>query len=166
GYPVALDARVLVATLGIALGTSVLFGLVPALHASRVNVHGALAEGGTRSIAGGSGRWSRQVLVVGEVALGVVLLVGAGLLVRTFVHLRSLNPGFEPSHVVTAMVSLQDARYQDAAKVNQLFDGSLAEIRRQPGVESAGVALGLPYTRLLNMGWSRVEGATPENRTG
>jgi predicted permease len=164
GYPVALDGRVLAVSLLVALVTSVLFGLAPALYASRVNVQGTLAESGTRSVAGGAGRWSRRVLVVGEVALGVVLLVSAGLLVRTFVHLRSLNPGFDPANVVTAMVSLQDARYQDPVKVNQLFERTLEQIRRQPGVEAAGITLGLPYTRLLNMGWARIEGATAEDK--
>jgi predicted permease len=117
-------------------------------------------------VAGRSSRWPRRLLVAGEVALGVVLLVSAGLLVRTFLHLRGLNPGFDPSNVVVGHVSLQDARYAAAVRVNQLFDQSLEQIRRQPGVEAAGVALGLPYTRLLNYGWSRVEGATPENRGG
>jgi predicted permease len=157
---------VLVTTLGAALVTSVLFGLVPALHASRVDVQAALAESGTRAVAGGRGGWARPALVVGEVALGVVLLVSAGLLVRTFVHLRSLSPGFDPGSVTTATISLQDKRYEDAAKVNRLFAETLAGIRRQPGVEAAGVTLGLPYTRLLNLGWGRVEGATAEDKGG
>ena len=164
GYPLSLDGRVLATTLLIALATSVLFGLAPAIYASRVNVHGSLSEGGTRSIAGGAGRWSRRILVVAEVALGVVLLVGAGLLVRTFVHLRALNPGFDPAQVTTAMVSLQDRRYEDAVKVNQLFEDSLARIRQQPGIDAAGITLGLPYTRLLNMGWRRIEGFDPSEK--
>jgi predicted permease len=98
--------------------------------------------------------------------LSVILLAGAGLLVRSFVQLRSLDPGFSPDNVTTATVSLQDKRYEDAAKVNRLFADTLAQIRRQPGVEAAGVTLGLPYTRLLNMGWRRVEGTTPEDRGG
>jgi predicted permease len=166
GYPIALDGRVLAASLLAAIGTSVCFGLAPALHATRINVQGALAEGRTRSIAGGHARWPRRLLVMGEIALGVILLVSSGLLVRTFVHLRSLDPGFDPTNVVTAMVSLQDARYVETARVNTLFDETLARIRRQPGVEAAGVTLGLPYTRLLNYGWSRVEGATDDDRGG
>lgn len=166
GYPIALDGRVLVVSLAAALATSVIFGLVPALQASRVDVQGALAQSGTRSVAGGRGAWPRRLLVVGEVALGVVLLVGAGLLVRTFVHLRSLSPGFDPSQVVTATISLQDARYQDPAKVNQLFAETLSRLRQQPGIEAAGVTLGLPYTRLLNLGFRRVEGYTPEDEGG
>ena len=166
GYPIALDARVLAPTLALSLLTSVIFGLVPALHATRVDVQGALAESGSRAVAGGGGRLARRVLVAGEIALSVMLLAGAGLLVRSFVQLRSLDPGFSPDNVTTATVSLQDKRYEDAAKVNRLFADTLAQIRRQPGVESAGVTLGLPYTRLLNMGWGRVEGATPEDRGG
>ena len=96
GYPVTLDARVLVATVVGALGTSVIFGLVPALHASRVDVQATLAESGTRGVAGRSSRWARRLLVVGEVAMGVVLLVSAGLLVRTFVHLNTLSPDSIP----------------------------------------------------------------------
>ena len=165
GYPIELDGRVLAATLGIALVTSVIFGLVPALQASRVDVQAALAESGTRGVARGTSR-SRRLLVVGEVAIGVVLLVGAGLLVRSFVHLRGLNPGFDPTNVIAATISLQDARYEDGAKVNRLFEDSLARIRRLPGVEAAGVTLGLPYTRLLNMRFMRVEGATAEDKGG
>lgn len=166
GFPVQLDARVLAITLLVALVTSVLFGLVPALHASRVDVQAALAQSGTRAVAGGQSRWARRALVVGEVAMGVVLLVSAGLLVRTFVHLRSLSPGFDPSSVTVATISLQDKRYEDPARVAQLFNDTLDRIRRQPGVEAAGVTLGLPYTRLLNMGFARVEGATEEDKGG
>jgi predicted permease len=166
GYPIALDARVLAVTLVLAVLTSIVFGLVPALHATRVDVQGALAESGSRAVTGGSSRWARRALVAAEIALGVVLLVGAGLLVRSFVKLRGLEPGFDPTNVTTAKVSLQDKRYEDAAKINRLFEDTLSDIRRQPGVEAAGVALGLPYTRLLNMGWGRVEDATPEDRGG
>jgi predicted permease len=150
----------------VALVTSGVFGLVPALHASRVDVQAALAESGTRAVAGGRGQRVRSILVVGEVAMGLVLLVAAGLLVRTFLHLRSLNPGFDPSSVTTATISLQDKRYEDPVKVNRLFEDTLAAIRRQPGVEAAGVTLGLPYTRLLNMWFGRVEGATEDDKGG
>lgn len=166
GYPVTLDARVLGASLALALVTSVVFGLVPALQATRVDLQGALAAAGTRSIAGGAAQGWRRLLVAGEVALALVLLVGSGLLVRTFIHLRSLDPGFDPSNVVTAMVSLQDARYRDPARVNQLFDQTLARLRQQAGVEAAGVTLGLPYTRLLNLGWAPVEPAPSQIQGG
>jgi predicted permease len=162
GFPLELDWRVLAMTLVLSLATSLVFGLAPALHASRIDVQAALAESGTRGSSAASARWPRRLLVIGEVAMTVVLLVSAGLLVRTFMHLRSLDPGFDPSNVTTATVSLQDKRYEDGEKINRLFADSLARIRRQPGVQAAGITLGLPYTRLLNMGFRRVEGAAAD----
>ncbi len=88
-----------------------------------------------------------------EVTLSVALLIGAGLLVRTFAYLRDLRPGFDPNGVITATLSMQDARYQTSAQVNRLFDQSLERIRELPGVESAAVALALPYERGLNNGF-------------
>ena len=156
--PLTLNARVLLATLVVALGTSVVFGLVPAIQTSRLDVQTALAEIGTRGVAGVSNRWPRRLLVVGEVALGVVLLISAGLLIRTFVHLRTLNPGFNESNLLTASVSLQDARYREPQSVSQLFDQTLAHLRGVPGVQNAAVALGMPYSRLLNDGFKRLDG--------
>ncbi|HEX5473079.1 MAG TPA: ABC transporter permease [Vicinamibacterales bacterium] len=160
--PIGLNMRGLVATLGIALGTSIVFALVPAWQTSRLDVQAALAETGARGVAGGSSQWPRRVLVVIEVALGVVLLVSAGLLIRTFIHLRDLNPGFDETHLVTASVSLQDARYGEPASVNQLFEETLRRLRAVPGVQDAGVALGMPYTRLLNLGFRRLDGLHPD----
>jgi len=91
------------------------------------------------------------LLVVGEIALGVVLLIGAGLLVRTFTHLRDQSPGFDWKNVMTASTSLQDARYRDNESVNRLFDQGLSRIRELPGIESAAVGLCLPYERGLNL---------------
>lgn len=153
----ALDGRVLAVTLGLTALTAVLFGLVPALQATRLDVQAALAEGGTRAVAGGARGWPRRLLVMAEVALGVVLLVGAGLLVRTFMHLQSQSPGFDPRQVIAASASLEDARYEQHARVEQLFQRSLDRIHAMPGVVSAAVSLGLPYERILNMG-ARVVG--------
>lgn len=158
---VALDGRVLAVTVGLTMMTAMLFGLVPAVHATRLDVQSALTQGGTRSIAGGARGWPRRLLVVAEVALGVVLLVGAGLLIRTFVYLQTQPPGIDPRNVVAASASLEDARYTEHAKVAQLFDRSLARLRGIPGVESASVSLGLPYERILNMG-ARVIGPKGE----
>ncbi|HEX5216649.1 MAG TPA: ABC transporter permease [Vicinamibacterales bacterium] len=162
---VSLNGRVLGMTLGLSLITSFIFGLVPAIQASRLNVQLAIVSGGTRSIAGSSKHWPRRLLVVAEVALGVVLLVTAGLLVRTFVNLRNLDPGFEPDGLVTASVSLQDARYLDAASVNRLFDESLRRLRETPGIESAAVSLELPYDRLLNSGYRFMDDAAAQPKT-
>lgn len=153
---VALDGRVLAVTFGLSLATSMLFGLIPAVQASRLDVNSALTESGSRGVAGRSRHWPRRLLVVAEVALGVALLVTTGLLVRTFVNLRGLEPGFEPAGLVTASVSMQDARYRTAADINRLFDDSLRRLRATPGIEAAGVSLELPYERLLNKGFKLV----------
>ena len=151
---VALNGRAVAAAAGLSVLTSVLFGLVPALQASAFDINAALSDSGSRNSAGRSRPIVRRLLVVSEVALGVVLLVVAGLLIRTFVGLRSLDPGFDPSQLTTARVSLQDARYKQGVRINQLFDDSLAVLERTPGVEAAAVSLELPYMRLLNSGFT------------
>ncbi|MBZ5728878.1 MAG: ABC transporter permease [Acidobacteriia bacterium] len=151
-HPIELDARVLAAMLAISLLTSLLFGLAPAIQTSRLDIRSVLIEAG-RGVAGGRRRWSRHALVAGEVALSLVLLVSAGLLVRTLAHLNGLSPGFDPRHVIAAGASLQDARYQTSAAVNRLYGATLDRIRAIPGVESAAVALTLPYERPLNDGF-------------
>ena len=158
-----LDGRVLAATAFLALLVSLLAGIFPALEAATVDLRNALSEAGGRGVSGRRKRWSRRLLVSGEVALAVMLLVGAGLLVRTLAHLYQLRPGFEPAHVITASFSMQDARYENAQHVNQLFDSGLTRIRALPGVESAGAGLTLPYQRGLNTGVLRVDG--PEAST-
>jgi predicted permease len=165
--PVALDGRAVAAAGLLALSASSVFGIAPAFHATRIDVHAALVEGGTRSVARGGRSWARRLLIVTQVALGVVLLVGAGLLVRTFLHLRHLDPGFDASGVVTASVSLQDARYRTAERVRRLADETLVRLAQTPGVTGAAVSLGLPYERLLNLGFRHLDGteaAAPRGR--
>lgn len=161
---VSLDGRALFVTLVLSLLTTLIFGLVPALQATRLDVQAALSDGGSRSIAGGSRRWPRRLLVVFEVAAGVTLLVVAGLLLRTFVNLRSLDPGFDPEGLTTASVSLQDARYHTTAQVNALFTGTLARLRATPGVEAAAVSLEMPYERLLNLGFRFMDDGSTDTR--
>ena len=158
---VTLDLRALAMTVAVALAASVLFGLFPAFAATAVNVNESLKEGGERGSVRGSRHWTRRSLVAAEIALGAVLLIVTGLLIRTFVNLSSLDPGFDVAGVTTASVSLQDARYDTAAKMNRLFDESLRRIESSPGVESAAVSLELPYRRLLNISFSFVDEATP-----
>jgi predicted permease len=154
---VELDWRVLAATACLSIAAGILFGLYPALAASRLEIRAALGEAG-RAVAGGRNPWPRRLLVAGEVALGVVLLVAAGLLIRTFAHLEGLNPGFDSHNVITAEISLQDARYATGQSVNRLFEHSLARMRELPGVDSAAVALSLPYERALNTEFQRLDG--------
>jgi predicted permease len=150
---VSMDGTVLMISAGLALLTAVVFGLVPAWQSTRVDVQHALVEGGSRSVAGGARHWTRRGLIVAQVALGVVLLVSAGLLLRTFVNLQSLTPGFNPKGLTTATASLLDARYPSPAEVTALFDRTLERLQSTPGIQSAAVSLGLPYQRVLNMGF-------------
>jgi predicted permease len=156
-----LDARVLAISSALALMTSVAFGLLPALKASRVDLRAALIESGGTSVAGGARTWPRRLLVMAEVALGVVLLVGAGLLIRSFDYLMAQRPGFDSARVMTATVSLQDARYRTSDAVAHLFDGTLERMRLVPGVERAAAALTLPYERALNTAFRLVGSAAP-----
>jgi len=153
-----LDGRVLVASVVIAILASLLAGIVPALEAGSVDIRTALSEAGGRGVAGGRRRWSRRILVGGEIAIAVLLLIGAGLLIRTVGHFYQLRPGFDPSHVITASFSLQDARYGTARRANQLFEAGLARVRAIPGIESAGAGLSLPYETALNMSFQRADG--------
>lgn len=158
-----LDGRVVAFTAAATIVTSLLFGLYPAWQTARTDLRTAMARGGSR---GGTGHqsWARRMLIVTEVALSVVLLVCAGLLIRTLTHLMGLNPGFDSSDVITASLSLQDARYNTSAQVTKLFDESLERIRRIPGVDSAGIGLTLPYQRALNDGFARLDGPHASGR--
>jgi macrolide transport system ATP-binding/permease protein len=144
---VPLDASAMSFTLVASLLTSVLFGMLPALMARRVDLRSSIAG---RSIAGGGGLRLRQTLIAGEVALTEVLLAGAGLLIRTLVHLQTLPSGFTPKGVMVAKASLDDARYHDPAAFQKLLDEGLAAMRQIPGVQNASVGLSLPYEQVLN----------------
>jgi predicted permease len=152
---VPLDSRVLAFTLFLSLITSVLFGMLPALTARRLNLRSSIAS---RTVIGGGSIRLRQGLIAGEIALTVVLLAGAGLLIRTLIHLETMPPGFNPTGVVTAKASLDDARYHDPAAFRKLLNLSLAAMRRIPGVQNAAVGLTLPYERALIDGVELGEG--------
>jgi predicted permease len=154
-----LDARVMLFMLSVSVFTSLIFGLFPAFDATRIDIRGALADGG-RGLAGSRSVWKRQLLVFVEVAMGVTLVISAGLLIRTLSYLNGQNPGFDPQGVTMANVSLQDARYQTVASVNQLFRATLERIERIPGVESAAVSLTGPYERALNSNVRSISGRT------
>ena len=146
GY--SIDLGVLLFTLGVSFGASVLCGALPALHVRRFE-YGSRAFGGSRPVTAGSRRL-HQMLIGAQVALTVVLLVSAGLMVRTLVHLETLPPGFDSHNVMTATASLDDARYHDAATFRKLLDQSVAAMRQIPGVREAAVGLSVPYERGLN----------------
>ena len=139
---VGLDARLLLFASAIAGATAIAFGIVPALFMARGDIQRPLKES-SRGSDGGGRRRARSVLVVAEVGLAVMLLVGAALLFRSFEHLVEQDPGFRPSHAVTASVELPYS-YDDFGKIADFYSQLLASIRAQPGVASAGVANFLP----------------------
>ncbi len=146
---VALDMRVLLFTLFISIGTSLLFGMLPALVIFRMDPASVL---GQRTVAGARGSRSRQILIASEVALTVILLAGSGLLIRSLVHLETLPPGFDASGVLTAQASLDQAEYHDPARFTTLMRESVVAMQHIPGVTQAAIGLSLPYERGLNDG--------------
>ena len=139
--------RVVAAAIALTLLASVAFGLAPAWQASRVDLRAV--QTGSRTVAGRRRFVSLGALAAGQVAITVPLLIGAGLLLRTFLFLWNLSPGFDPNHVITARFSLADARYS-VKKMNQYYDSVIARLDQIPGIEGAAVSLNLPYERGLN----------------
>jgi len=162
---IRLDWRVLMATAAIAFITAILSGMSPAMLVTRIDIREALSEAGARGTSGRRTQSARRALVVTEVAIGLVLLIGAGLLVRTFLYLNGENPGFNPRNVVTATAAVHEARYDEPGAVNRLFEESLRRVRTTPGVDSAAVSLTLPYERALNVNIkvTEIPGEPPEN---
>ena len=143
---VPLEGLVLAFTAFLSLLTSVLFGMLPALNIRKVDLRSSIAS---RAVIGCGSIRLRQGLIAGEVALTVVLLAGAGLLIRTLIHLETLPAGFNPNGIITAKASLDDARYHDPAAFRKLLHESLGSMREIPGVENAAVGMTLPFERAL-----------------
>jgi predicted permease len=139
---IRIDLPVLFFTLGASLLTGILFGLAPALQAAKVNLNESLKEGGRDSAGGGRGRRLRGALVVAEVALAVVVLVGAGLLLKSFSHLRRVDAGFKAENLLTMNVTM--SRYKEPQKRAALVNQMVEQIERIPGVETVGGGTGLP----------------------
>jgi putative ABC transport system permease protein len=157
-----IDLRVLGYTLLVSMFTGVLFGLAPAFDAWRLDLTGSMREGG-RTTGGGSTARLRDALVVAEVALALVLLVGAGLLVRTLHHLMNVPLGFEEKHLLSARVSLPDSADYPAERQALLYEALVAKVQALPGVQSAGTISHLPLTGYFSsMVWSRDDRPIPE----
>jgi putative ABC transport system permease protein len=144
GAGVSLDWRVLAFTFAAAIVTGILFGLVPALTASHSDLNSTLRESGTRAGGGVRHNKARSILVVTEMALALVLLVGAALLLRTFGALRGVDPGFDAHNVLTMQMSLTGARFEKTAGVDQLERDSRQRVESLPGVAAAAVTCCLP----------------------
>ena len=158
---VHLNLPLFVLTLAVSLATGILFGLAPALEATRLNLNDALKEGGKG--AGGQGVRSRRMrgaLVVAEVALALVLLVGAGLLVKSFVRLRAIDTGFQTENVLTMVVRLPGKKYKTEPQLVDFFRQVTERVRALPGVRAAGVVNYLP----LYGGLGTATGFTVEGR--
>jgi predicted permease len=140
----SLDGRVLAFTFGVTIAASLLFGLAPALHRSRVDLNGALKQGAALTLGGGAGRM-RAALVVAEIALSVVLLDGAGLLVRSFYALANVNLGFHPEKVLVmeSTVPASDD-VESARRATGFYKNLLADISSLPGISAAGAVRTLP----------------------
>jgi putative ABC transport system permease protein len=145
-HMVGLDWRTFAFTLTTAALTGLLFGLAPALHLSKVNLNETLKEGGRGSSGGLRHQRLRGFLVIAEVSLAFVLLIGAGLLMRTFYNLQRVDPGFNPERVLTASIELPMARYSTAKKASDFYRDLIARLVTLPGVKSAGATSDLPWT--------------------
>ncbi|HEY9402034.1 MAG TPA: ABC transporter permease [Pyrinomonadaceae bacterium] len=158
---IGLDMPVLLFTLGVSILTGLLFGLAPALQASKSNLNETLKDGG-RTSAGAGRQRVRNLLVVSEVALSLLLLVSAGLLIKSFSRLQETDLGFDPTNVLTLRVPLPEARYKESGQVANFWDELLRRVRALPGVESAGLTRGLPMNGGIESG-VMVEGQETTN---
>lgn len=144
---VGLDARVLAFTAGISLLTGVLAGILPGIRLARKNVSQTLKEGLGRTDTDSGGNKTRSALVVAEFALSLVLLMAAGLMIRSFQRLHEVNPGFDPQRVLTAQVAVSQKEFATPKDQVQFFDQLLQQVRSLPGVEAAGLADDIPMDR-------------------
>lgn len=156
GSSVTLDLNILLFTLGISLLTGLLFGLIPALSAARPNLVSALNESGSRSGIGVRSGKLRSILVIGEMALTVVLVIGAGLLIRTFLKLQSVDPGFAMHNVISMSMSVSGSRFQTTAPVAQIVREGTDRLLAIPGVAGVGVSNCLPMAGGFGMGFDVV----------
>jgi putative ABC transport system permease protein len=144
GADVALDWRVLLFTLTVSIGTGILFGLIPALDASRSDLTSTLKESNGRSGSGFRQNKARSLLVISEMSLAIVLLIGAALLIRTYWALRSVDPGFDTHRVLTMETSLTGPRFEKTAGVAQVVRDGKERLEALPGVEVAATTCCLP----------------------
>ena len=149
-WQVGVDLRVAAAALSASVLTGLLFGFVPAITASRSDVRSALHRAGARGHSGGRS-WLRGSLVVAESALCMALLVGAALLTYSFINLRNVELGFDPSNVATARMPIEGEEYKSSRRLSAFYGEALARIQTLPGIEAAAISTSLPVERGLNL---------------
>jgi len=157
---ISLDSNVLLFTLGIALFTGILFGLAPALHVSSPRLHDTLKEGGRGGSGGPGGQRLRSALVVSEIAFSLLLVIAAGLTIRSFYQLLRVDPGFRTDHILTMRMNLPSITYPTLPAVSQFYQTVLDRIRVIPGVETAGAISELPMGNSYSSGSAFVEDST------
>jgi len=143
---VSIDLRVLAFTLGLSLLSAVIFALVPALQASKVGLNEALKAGGRSSTGSGLGNRTRSLLVISEVALSLVLLIAAGLLVKSFQRIQKVSPGLDTNNLLVARLSLPQSTYKDRESMKVFYEKIAGRIGVLPGVESVGLTNVLPLS--------------------
>ncbi|MEO8679993.1 MAG: ABC transporter permease [Vicinamibacterales bacterium] len=159
--PAALNLPVLAFTLGMAVLTGVVFGLVPALATMRSNVVNVLRDDNTRGSAGRGTGFLRAGLVMSEVALAVMLLVGAGLMIKSYANLQDVNPGFATDNVLTAQLALPSTRYPDENARRSFWTRLVAEAARIPGATTVGLTSNVPFNGMVASGSYNIVGYTP-----
>ncbi|MEO8370867.1 MAG: ABC transporter permease [Candidatus Solibacter sp.] len=159
---IRVDAPVFLFTFAAAAFTGLLFGLAPAINASWTDLRGSLHESGRSTTSSHTTLRLRSVLVISEITLACALLIGAGLMLRSFLNLLRTDPGFHADNVLSATISLPQAAYKDAAAVTQFSNSLLAKLRSLPRVTQAGIGSDLPWTGWDdNAGGFDIRGETP-----
>jgi putative ABC transport system permease protein len=162
---IGVDWRALAFTLGVSLLTGFVFGLVPALQISKADLHETLKEGG-RTGSSGARAWVRNTLVMLEMALALVVLVSAGLLVRSFWRVQQVNPGFAPRNTLAVSLVLPATKYKEPVQRVNFYKEALQRIRALPGVQSAGATSILPLSGNNSSGSFQIEGrVTPQGQS-
>jgi len=163
---ITLDGSVLAFTFGVSVLTGVVFGLAPAIRAVRVDLNTSLKAGGRSAQNEGglhtSRRRAKNLLVVCEVALSLVLLIGAGLLIRSFVRLQRVSPGFNPSQVISLRLGASGRQFQERSDAVEFFRQMGDRIASVPGVKARGAVAALPFTSAVSWGSMNVEGFIPQ----
>ena len=143
---VQIDFAVLTFTIVVSILTAIIFSLLPALKASRPDINDVLKAGAKTATSTGSSQLWRDSLVVAEVALGLVLLIGAGLMMRSFASLTNVHPGFDPNNVLTARITLSGPAYEDTEVTKRYVSQTLERLKALPGVESAALVAPMPFS--------------------
>jgi putative ABC transport system permease protein len=159
---IGVDTKVMIFTFGVSLLTGLIFGLVPALQASKPDLNESLKEGARGSTGGIHGSRVRNLLVVSEIALSLVLLIGAGLMIRSFIRLQSFDLGFNPKNLVTMRIQLPGSKYREEQQVANFFQQLFQRMESAPGIESVGGISSIFLSDTPNSTTFTIEGRPPQ----